>query len=139
MERCVSIVENCISGYFYNKRFSKSDEEKCTAFQSMVWALIIHKNTIKNCSTVPLSFSFRSLSLCILYFFFHKSKDTSAISQPSVHHLVHVFPIFFRFHECFNNFHLSKNILINKFFHWNMCFIIVLPPWRKGVVGFSLK
>ena len=79
------------------------------------------------------------LSLCILCFLFHKGKDTSAVPQPSVQHLVYVFPIFFRFHKCFNNFHLSKNILINKFFHWNVCFFIVLPPWSKGVLDFSLK
>ena len=60
------------------------------------------------------------LSLCILYFLFHKVKDTSGILQPSIRHLVYVFPIFFRFHKCFNNFHLSKNIFINKFFHWNV-------------------
>ena len=65
------MIENRISDYLYNERFSESNEEKCTAFQSMV--------------------SKRSAS-CIC------------------------FPIFFRFHKCFNNFHLSKNILINKFF-----------------------
>ena len=76
-----------------------------------------------------LSKSFPSgLSLCIIYFVFHKDGDTSVIRQPSVQHLVYVFPIFFCFHKCFNNFHLSKNILINKFFHRNMCFTIVLPP-----------
>ena len=79
------------------------------------------------------------LSLCILYFLFHKRKDASVISQPSVQHFVHVFLIFFRFHKYFNNSFLSRNILINKFFHWNMCFSIVLPPCRKGVVSFSLK
>ena len=57
------------------------------------------------------------VSLCILYFLFHKRKDTSAIPQPSVQHIVYVFPIFFRFHKCFNNFHVNKKILINKFFH----------------------
>ena len=36
------MIENCTSGYFYNKLFSKSNEEKCTAFQSMAWALIVH-------------------------------------------------------------------------------------------------
>ena len=56
------------------------------------------------------------LSLCIIYFLFHKGKDTSAIPQPSVQHLVYVFPIFFRFHKYFNKFHLKKNI-VNKFFH----------------------
>ena len=55
------------------------------------------------------------LALCILYFLFHKVKNTSAMPQPSVQDLVYVFPIFFRFHKCFNHFHLNKNILINKF------------------------
>ena len=30
------------------------------------------------------------LSLCILYFFFHKGKDTSAVPQPSVQYLVYI-------------------------------------------------
>ena len=40
-----------------------------------------------------------SLSLCIIYYPFHKGKDTSAISQPNFQHLVLVSPIFFRFHK----------------------------------------
>ena len=132
----MSMTENRISSYLYNKRFSESNEEKCTAFPSIAWSLIVHKNAIKNCSTVLQAFSFRSLSLHILYFLFHKGKNTSAIHQLSVKQLVHVFPMFFRFHKCFNSFHLRT---INKFFQRNMCFFIVLPPWRKGVVGFSLK
>ena len=75
-----------------------------------------------------------SLSLCILYFLFHKSKDTSAIPQPSIQHLVYVFPIFFRFHECFDNFHLSKIS-----FPWSIFFFIVILLWRKAVFGFSVK
>ena len=47
------------------------------------------------------------LSLCMLYFRFHKGKVASAIPQSSVQHLVYVFPIFFRFHKCFNKFQLS--------------------------------
>ena len=78
-------------------------------------------------------------SLYILYFLFHKGKDPSANPQLSVHPFVYVFPIFFHFHKCFNSFLLSKNLLKNKFFNWNMCFFIFLQPWRKGVVGFSLK
>ena len=99
------------------------------------WSLIVHKNTVKNCSTALQAISFWSLSLHPFY----KGKGTSAIPQPSVQHLVYVFPIFFPFYKCFNNFHLNKSILVNNFFHWNMCFFIVLPPWRKGVVSFSLK
>ena len=115
--RCVSVIENRISGYLYNQLFSESNEEKRTAFQSMPWSLIIHKNTIKNCSTALQAFFSRSFSFCTLYFLFHKGKGTSGILQPSVQHFVHVFPIFFRFHKCFNNFHLGKNIFINNFFH----------------------
>ena len=61
------MIENRISGYLYNERFSKSNEEKCTAFQSMAWSFIVHKNTIKNCSTALQAFSFRSLSLYPLF------------------------------------------------------------------------
>ena len=54
---------------------------------------------------------------CIFCSFFHGGKDISAIPQPSVHHLVYVSLIFFRFHKYFNYFHLSKNLLTNTFFH----------------------
>ena len=57
------MIENRISSYLYYERFSESNEEKCTAFQKMAWSLIVHKNTIKNCSTVPQAFYLRSLSL----------------------------------------------------------------------------
>ena len=136
----MSKIENHISRTFYNELFSKSSEEKCTAFQSMAWSLIlVHENTIKNCSTNRQALSFRSLSLslCIFYFLFHKDNET-AIPKPSVNHLVYVFTFFFCFHKCFNNFHLSKNLLKSKFFQWNMCFFMFSLPWRKGVVGFSL-
>ena len=61
------MIENRVSGYLYNELFSESNEEKCTAFQSMAWSLIVHKNTIKNCSTPLQAFSFRSLSLYPLF------------------------------------------------------------------------
>ena len=81
-----------------------------------------------------------SLSVSLYPLFpFHKGKDTTAIPQPSVHHVVYVFRIFFRFHKCRNNFHSSKNLRTNKFFPQNMCFFIFLLPWRKWVAGFSLK
>ena len=92
------MIENRISGHLYNERFSESKEEKCTAFESMVWSLIVHKNTIKNCSAALQAFSFRSLSLFISFIsFFHKGKDTYEIPQPSVQHLVYVFPFPFVF------------------------------------------
>ena len=58
------MIENRISGYLYNELFSESNEEKCTAFQSMAWSLIVHKNTIKNCSTALQAFS-SALSLSL--------------------------------------------------------------------------
>ena len=66
--------------------------------KNMIWSLIVHKNAIKICSA---DLQASGLSHCILYFRFHKGKDTSAIPQPSAKHLVYVFPIFFRFHTCF--------------------------------------
>ena len=45
------MIENRISRYLYNELFSERNEEKCTAFQSLAWSLIVHKNAIKNCST----------------------------------------------------------------------------------------
>ena len=112
------MIENRISSYLYNELFSESNDKIYTTFQSMVWSVVAHKNTIKNCSTSLQAFPLR-LCLCILYqrpltiitkrsilgvaavldppllhFLFHKGKDTSAILQPSAQHLVYVFPIF---------------------------------------------
>ena len=61
------VIENQISGYLYNELFRESNEEKCTAFQSVAWSVIVHKNTIKNCSTALQAFFFRSLSLYPLF------------------------------------------------------------------------
>ena len=138
------ILVNYISGNLYNELFRKSRAEKCTVFQSMASPLVVYKNVIKNCSTVlnsPSIFPW-SLSLYPLCYLFQKCNDTSAIPHSqatSVHYFVYVFPIFFRYHKGFNNCHLSKNLLTYKFFHWSMCFFIVLLPWRNGVVGFCLK
>ena len=61
------MIENRISGYFYNELFSEINGEKFAAFQSMPWSLIVYKNTIKNCSTALQEFSFRYLSLYHLF------------------------------------------------------------------------
>ena len=95
-------------------------------FKAWLGPLLFTKLLLENAQLLSKRF-LSALPLCILYFLFHKDKDTSAIPQPSVQHLLYVFPIFFRFHKCFNNFHLSKNIFINKFFYWNMCLFIDLP------------
>ena len=126
------MIENRISGYLYNELFSESNEEKCTAFQSMAWSLIVHNNTIKNCSTALQAFSFRSLFVSFISFFIKARILLQFLSQAFS---ILYFLIFFCFHKCYDNFHLRKNILINKFFHWSMCFFIVLPPWRKGVIS----
>ena len=77
--------------------------------------LLFMKILLKSAQLLSKHFS-SGLFLCILYFFsfffLHKSKDTTAIPQPSVQHLVYVFPIFFCFHIYFNSFLLSKNILL---------------------------
>ena len=79
-ERYVSMIENRISGYLYDELFSKSNEEKCTALQSMAWSLIVHKNTMKNCSPSI----FLPVSPFVSFISFHKNKDISAIPQSSV-------------------------------------------------------
>ena len=63
----MSKIENRISGYLYNELFSEINEEKCAAFRSKAWPLIVHKNTIRNCSTALQTFSFRSISLYPLF------------------------------------------------------------------------
>ena len=90
------MVENRISGYLYNELFSESNEEK-------VWLcpLLFIKILLKIAQLFSKHFP-SDLSLCIIYFLFHKGRDTSAIPQPSVQHLVYVFPIFFCFHKYFN-------------------------------------
>ena len=93
----------------------------------MVWSLIVHKNTIKNWSTALQVSYFWSLFL-YPFFLFHKGKDTSAVPQPSVQYLVYIFLIFFRFYKCFNNFNLSKKILINQSFSLKHELLYNLPP-----------
>ena len=87
------MIENRVSGYLYNEPYSESNEEKCAVFQSMASSFIVHENTIKNCSTALQAFSFRSLSFCILYFPFHKGKNTSAILN-QVFSILYMFLLF---------------------------------------------
>ena len=63
----MSITGNHILGYLYQELLIEINEERCTAFQSMAWPLIAHKNTIRNCSTALQPFSFRSISLYLLF------------------------------------------------------------------------
>ena len=77
------MIGNRISGDMYNELFRESNQ---------------HKNAIKNCPIALQTFSFLSLSLCILYFLFHKGKDTSAVPQSSDHHPVYVLLYFLSFY-----------------------------------------
>ena len=88
------MINNHISIHLYNELFRNNVKKSV--------------RPLKLLSCSPSIFLLVSLSLCILYFLFHEGKDTSAIPQLSVHHLVFVFSIFFCFHKGFNNFHLSK-------------------------------
>ena len=88
----------------------------------MACSLIVYKNTIRNCSTALQAFLFRSISLYPFFSFFIKARILLQFLSQAFSIFLMFSPIFFRFHKCFNNFHLSKNILINKFFHWGMCF-----------------
>ena len=101
------MIESRISCYFYNELFSESNKEKCTAFQGKAWSLIpllLIKILLKTAQLLSKHFP-SGLSLFV-FSISSKYKYTFAILQPSVQHLVYVFPI--------------------------------LPPWHKGVVGFSL-
>ena len=121
--RCVSMIENHISGNLYIEIFSESSEEKCT-FKVQFDPLLFIKMLLKTAQLFSKHFPL-GLSLCILYLLFHTIKDTSAIHQPSVHYLVYVFLIFFCFLKCFNNFYIS--------------FLHIFTSMTQGVVSFSLK
>ena len=116
------MIENRISGYLYNQLFSESKKENVRSCKAWLGPLLFIKILLKTAQLLSKHFP-SGLSLCILYFIFHKGKNTSAIPQPSFQHLIYVFPIFFRFHKCFNNFHLRKNILINIFFSLKHVFL----------------
>ena len=105
--RCVSMIENSISGYLYNELFSKSNEENCTVFQRVAWSRIAHKNPF--CSTALQAFLFRSLSWYPLFPLLKRQEYFCSSSAKRSASCI-------CFHKCFNNFHLSKNILTNKFF-----------------------
>ena len=72
--RYVSMIENDISGNLSNELFSENGEEKLAVFLNMTWSLIVHKNTIKICSTILKEFWSRSLTLYIFYFLFIKAR-----------------------------------------------------------------
>ena len=110
----MSMIETRITGYLYNKRFSESNEESVRPFKVWLGPLLFIKILLKTTQLLFKHFS-SDVPIRILYFLFQKDKNTSAIPQPSVQHLVYVFPIFFLFHKCFNKFHFCKNTLISFF------------------------
>ena len=61
------MIENRISCYLYNKLFSESNKEKCTAFEGMTLSLIDDETTVKNCSIALQAFYLRFLSLFPLF------------------------------------------------------------------------
>ena len=126
------MIENRVLVYLYNKLFSKSNEEKLWSFNCWLGPLLFIKILLKTAQLLSKHFLSGFFLFVSFISFFIKARILMQFLSPA-------FSIFFRFHKCFNNFRLSKNILINKFFHWSICFFILLPPWRKGVVGFSLK
>ena len=64
------MIEDRISGYLYNELFSESNEEKCTALQSMAWPLIVIEILLKTAQLLSKHFP-SGLPLCILCFLFH--------------------------------------------------------------------
>ena len=90
--RLVTMIGNHISGNLYNELFSKNSK----------------LSTVKTAQLFSKRFP-PGLSPYILYLLYSQ--------RYCVHHLVYVSLIFFRFHQCLNNFRSSKNLLANKFFH----------------------
>ena len=83
------MMENNISDNLYNELFTKSSEEKF-----MAWSLIVHKNTIKNCSTVLQVFSSHPLSLHVSFvlFFMEARIFLQFLSQAFI--ILYMFPSF---------------------------------------------
>ena len=104
------LSETChISGYLYNERFSESNEKNVWAFKICVGPLLFIKTPLKTTQLLFKNFPWVLSLFASLIFFFIKAR------------------ILLWFLKCFENFYLSKNVLINKLFHWSMCFFIVLP------------
>ena len=117
---------------------AKAMKKNVRPFKEWFGPLLFMKKLLKTAQLLSKHFP-SGLSLCILYFLFQKDKDTSAVPRPNVQHLVYVFLIFFRFHECFNNFHLSKNILINKFFSLKHVFFYSFTSTAQRSCRFHFK
>ena len=132
------MIENRISGFCIMNFLAKVMKKNVRPFKVWLGPLLFIKVLLKTTQLLPKHFP-SGLCLFILYFLFHKSKDSSAIPQPSVQRLVYALPIFFRFHKCFNNFHLSKNILINKFFSLKHIFLHSFTSMTQGSCRFLFE
>ena len=130
------MIENQISGICIMNFLAKVKKKNVRPFKVWLGPLLFIKILLKTAQLLSRHFS-SGLSLFVSFISFYE-KDASRIPQPSVQHLVYVFPIFFRFHKHISTFHLSKNIFVNKFFHWNV-FLYNLPPSCKEVASSSLK
>ena len=97
----MSVIQNRISGICIMNYLAKVMKKNVRPFKVWRGSLLYIKILLKTAQLLSTHFP-SDLSLCILYLLFHKGKDTSAIPQPSVQHLVYVFPIFFRFHKFFH-------------------------------------
>ena len=80
---------------------AKEMKKNLRPFKVWLGPLLFIKILLQTAQLLPKHFP-SSISLCILYFLFHKSKDTSTIPQPSVQHLVYISPFSFVFILCFN-------------------------------------
>ena len=105
----MSGAENHISGNLYNELFRESSEEKCTAFQSMVWSLLFINILLKTAHLFPKHFS-PGLFVSFISFFI----KTRVLLQ--FVNLVYVSQFSFVFMNAVITL-LSKNLLTNKFLH----------------------
>ena len=104
------MIENHISSNVDNELFSESSE-----LSTVKTAQLFSKH-------LP-----PSLPLGTLNFFFIKARILLQFLN-QVFTMMYVFPIFFCFYKYFINFRSSKNLVTNKFFHWDMRFFVILLP-----------
>ena len=70
---------------------AKVMKKNARLFKKWLGPVIFIKILLKTTQLLSKHFSSDlDLSLCILYFFFHKGKDTSAVPQTSVQYLVYI-------------------------------------------------
>ena len=137
--RCVLVIQKHISGNMYNELYSESSEEKCMVFQSIAWSLFVHKNTIKNCSTVLQAFSSQTLSLFVSFIsFFIKARILLQFLSQAFIILSMFSPFSFVFINALITYTYAK-ISLKIHLCTETCFFIFLLPRRKGFVSFSLK